>query len=417
LSNRKPAVLLVDPVSVGAGYKQAVRDMDMDVVSLFTNEPTDLRATWPDHAKGDDVSLYATEAAEVLTALTGLDQEIKAVVPGSESGVHLAGVIAHELGLPCNDVELARARHDKALMRDHAASQGLRIPAYRLVRDPSEVREAAESIGYPVIVKQREGAGSIGATLVPDTASAENFEVVDRTNYFGWTVDAWLVEEYIRGREFAVNAFSSDGDHRVIDMWEYRRPDDRDYDFPLWDNVQAVPDDPDWARIEEYVVRVLTAFGVHRGPSHTEVKVNEDGVFLMEVAARLPGGPATDQWSEFTDIRPFHDTLECYLGRRPAVMDKPVNSRAMFGAIAIHNEVGPGTLVAMHGLDEVRNHPGVDKVLVSYQPGDHVPLTRDIMSIPLGAWVSGPDQESVVRVLAEIRAMVDLEITPETSAV
>ncbi|MFH8407556.1 ATP-grasp domain-containing protein [Streptomyces sp. NPDC018019] len=416
MSKRKPAVLLVDPVSVGAGYKQAVRDMQLGIVSLFTNEPADLKVTWPDHARGDDVSLYATEAAVVLASLKDIDYEIKAVVPGSESGVHLAGVIAHELGLPCNDVELARARHDKSLMRDHAAAMGLRIPAYRLVHDPSEVRAAADAIGYPVIVKQCEGAGSIGATLVPDAASAEDFQVVDKTNFFGWTVERWLVEEYIRGREFAVNAFSCDGDHRVIDMWEYRRPDDRDYDFPLWDNVQAVPDDPDWARIEEYVLRVLTAFGVRRGPSHTEVKVNADGVFLMEVAARLPGGPATDQWARFTDIRPFHETVECYLGRRPAVMDKPLNSRAMFGAIAIHNEAGPGTLVAVHGLDAVRDHPGVDKVLVSYQPGDHVPLTRDILSIPVGAWVSGPDQDAVVRVLAEIRSMIDLEITPDRPA-
>ncbi|TGB03070.1 ATP-grasp domain-containing protein [Streptomyces palmae] len=391
--------------------------MGLGIVSLFTGEPGDLGRTWPDHTKGDDASLYATEAGEALAALAGVDHEIRAVVPCSESGVHLASVIAHELGLPGNDVELARARHDKALMRDHAAKSGLRIPAYRLVRDPSEVAAAADAIGYPVIVKQCQGAGSIGATLVPDAASAAAFQVVDERNFFGWTVDAWLVEEYIRGREFAVNAFSSDGDHRVIDMWEYRRPDDRDYDFPLWDNVQAVPEDPDWARIEEYVVQVLTAFGVRRGPSHTEVKVNRDGVFLMEVAARLPGGPATDQWAEFTDIRPFHDTIECYLGRRPAVMDQPVNSRAMFGAIAIHNEAGPGTLVAMHGLEQVRNHPGVDKVLVGYAPGDHVPLTRDIMSIPLGAWVSGPDQESVVRVLAEIRSMVELEITPDQPTV
>ncbi|URM88718.1 ATP-grasp domain-containing protein [Streptomyces sp. MRC013] len=413
MSNRRPAVLLVDPLWAGTGCKKAVRDMGMDIVSLFTLEPDELRTAWPDHAEDDDVSLYATGAAEALSALAGVDHEIRAVVPASETAGHVAGVVARELGLPHDDVGPARARHDKFLMREHAAAAGLRIPAYRLVRHPSEVRGAADDIGYPAIVKQRVGAGSIGATLLPDAASAADFRVVDRNNIFGRTVDAWLVEEYVRGREFAVNAFSSGGDHRVIDMWEYRRPDDRDYDFPLWDNVQATPEDPDWARVEEYVLRVLTAFGVRHGPSHTEVKANADGVHLMEVAARLPGGPATDQWEKFTDFRPFHDTVRAYLGQRPDVMDRPVGGRAVFGAVALHNETGPGTLVAVHGLDELRNHPGVDKVLVSYRPGDHVPSTRDVRSIPVGAWISGPDQEAVVRVIKEVRAMVRLEIRPD----
>ncbi|MEV6211211.1 ATP-grasp domain-containing protein [Kitasatospora sp. NPDC051914] len=413
MNDRKPAVLLIDPVNIGVGYKQAARDMGLAVVSLYTNEPGELNTTWPNHSAGDDVSLFNLEAPELLAALAGLDFEIRAVVPAMESAVHLTDVVAHELGLPGNDLALAWARRNKVAMREHAAAAGIRIPAFRLVKDPSEVLEAAESIGYPVIVKQTMGAGSLGTTLVNDSEAARNYRAVETVDMWGWPVEEWLVEEYVRGREFAVNAFSSDGEHRVLDMWEYRQPDDRDYDFPLWDNVQAVREDRDWARVEAYVEDVLTAFGVHRGPSHTEVKVNADGVYLMETAARLPGGPATDQWSNFTDIRPFHDALECYLGKRPPVMDRPINSRAVFGASAVRNDDAPGTLVAVHGLEQIRNHPGVDKVLVSYQPGDHVPLTTDTKTIPFGAWVSGPDQDAVVRVLAEIRDIVRLEIVPD----
>ncbi|WP_058043206.1 ATP-grasp domain-containing protein [Streptomyces roseifaciens] len=408
----KPAVLLVDPLKSGEGYKKAAADMGLAVVALYTLGVRELNARWPDHTDGDDVSLYASDASEALAALGGLDHEIRAVVPAFESAVHIADVVADALGLPGNDVSLAVARRNKAAMRAHAAEAGVRIPAFRLVRELSEVPAAAAAIGYPVIVKPTMDAGANGVTLVRDAQAAENLRIEDENGLFSWP-DEWLVEEYIRGREFAVNCYSSDGDHRVVDMWEYRQPDSRDYDFPLWDNVQAVPEDPDWDRVAEHVTHLLTAFGVHRGPSHTEVKVNSRGVHLIELGARLPGGPATDQWAQYTDIRPFHDALECYLGCRPEIMDKPLNSRALFGAIAVRNDDAPGTLVAVHGLEQVRSHPCVDKVLVSYEPGDHVPVTHEVKTIPVGAWVSGPDQQTVERVLAEIRATVRLEITPD----
>jgi biotin carboxylase len=411
LSSRKPAVLLIDPVKTGEGYKKAARDFGLHVVSLYTVEPTELHARWPDHSRDDDASLYACEVPDVLAALADTDFEVKAVVPAWESATYLTDVLAHELGLAGNDAELAWARRNKAAMRAHAAQSGVRIPAFRLVRDLAEMPAAAEEIGFPVIVKPTMGAGSQNVTLVRTLEEAKDLRITEENDLFGRPVKDWLVEQYIRGREFAVNCFSSDGEHRVMDMWEYRQPDSRDYDFPLWNNVQATRDDPDWARVEAYVNQVLTAFGVHRGPSHTEVKCGPDGVYLMEIGARLPGGPATDQWADHTAIRPFHDALTCYLGQRPAIMDQDLGVRAMFGAIAIRNDAAPGTLVAVHGLAELESHPSVDKVLVSYQPGDHVPLTRDTMTIPVGAWVSGPDQDAVVRALAEIRALVSLEIS------
>lgn len=415
MSAAPPAVLLVDPLKTGLPYKKAARDLGLAVVSLYTVEPRELHSRFPDHCDGDDRSLHFTEPAEAVKALAGTGYDVVAVVPAWESAVHTADLIAHALALPGNDVRLARARRDKTAMRARAAEADLRIPAFRVVHSAAEVPAAAAAVGYPAIVKPATSSGAHGVTLIPGAEAAAGFAIAETTDLFGWPITDWLVEQYVRGRELAVNSFSSDGEHRVIDMWEYRQPDGRDYDFPLYDNVEALPDDPDWERVRQYVTRVLNAYGMRRGPSHTEVKVNAEGVFLMEIGGRLPGGPATDQWTAYTDIRPYHDAIECYLGRRPAIMDKPINRRAVFGAIAIRNDDAPGTLVAVHGLEAMRAHPGVDKVLVSYRPGDHVPITCDDKTIPLGAWVSAPDQSGVERVLAELRELVRLEIRTEAT--
>ncbi|MFE9957070.1 ATP-grasp domain-containing protein [Micromonospora sp. NPDC005299] len=410
MSDHAQAVLLLDPVKTGEGYKQAARDLGLRVVSLYTVEQGELNGRWPTHADGDDISLYASTPADIVSAVAEAGLQVVAVVPAMEAGVQLADVLADMSGLPGNDVSLALARRNKAAMRARAAEVGLAIPSFQRVEDLTEVPRVAAAIGYPVILKPTTGAGSHGVTLLSTAADAANLRPTDATDLFGWPVREWLVEQYVRGRELAVNCLSSDGDHQIIDMWEYRQPDGRDYDFPLWNTVQLTPDDPDWSRVEAFVAQVLRAYGVSRGPSHTEVKCNADGVFLIEIGARLAGGPATDLWSAHTSFRPYHDSLECYLGRRPTIMDGVVETYAAYGAIAIRNDVGPGTLTDIHGLAELEAHPNVAKVLVGYAPGDRIPLTQDSKTIPVGAWVSAPDQDALLRVMGELRRMVSLEI-------
>jgi biotin carboxylase len=289
----------------------------------------------------------------------------------------------------------------------------VRIPEFRLVHTVEEITEAARELGFPAIVKPTMGACSQGVTVLSDADALSGLDGLVTHDVFHEPITEWLVERYIRGREIAVNFFSADGDHRVVDMWEYGQPDSGDYDFPLWDILQIDETHPDWERVEEYVREALDAFGIQRGPSHTEVKCNADGVHLMETGARLSGGPAVELWAKYSDIRPFHDAIDSYLGRRPAIMDKPLGFQAVFGSVVIRNDDAPGTLVAVHGLEKLDGLPGVEEVAVGYRPGDRVPLTRDSVSIPFSASVSGPDKDAVLNTLHTIRSLVTLEIKPD----
>ncbi|KMS71381.1 phosphoribosylglycinamide synthetase [Streptomyces viridochromogenes] len=411
------AVLLLDPVKTGANYKPAVRDRGLAIVSVYTVEPTELRERWPSHADGDDATVYASEAADVLARLAEQPYRIRGVVPAMESAVHLAEQVAEQLGLPGNGTRLARARRNKAEMRRVTQAAGVRVPEFHLVHSLDEVPAAAEKTGFPAILKPTTGAGSHGVTLLPDAEAARHLEDQERRDLFGWEVTEWLVERYVRGREIAVNCFSFGGQHRVVDMWEYRRPDDADYDLPYWGSVQLDPDDADWQPVAEFVATVLDSLDIRSGPSHTEVKCAADGIYLIETGARLPGGPITDQWTQNSDIRPFHDALDFYLddGSEPRLLKDAPTFHAVCGASAICNEERPGTLVAIHGLDVIEALPGVDKLLVTYQPGDQVPVTRNTKTIPLGVWVSGATRNDVIRTLDEIRDIAVIELAGQES--
>ncbi|WP_052488657.1 ATP-grasp domain-containing protein [Streptomyces sp. 150FB] len=407
----KPAVLLVDPVRYGEGYKAAVRDLGFTVASLYTSPYSSDRVG---HEKGDDLSLYAgdVDSAAREIALAGLD--VHAVVPTIEAAVYLGDMLAERLNVPGNDHSLAWARRNKAAMRERAVETGVAVPDFRLVGTVAEIADAAQEIGFPAIAKPTMGSCSQGITVLPDAEAVRDLSGMVTHDLFGQPVEQWLVEQYVRGAEFAVNCYTAEGEHRVVDIWQYRQPDDRDYDFPVWETLQLDESHPDHERVSRYVKKVLDAYGIQRGPSHTEVKCNDSGVYLMEIGARQPGGPAVEMWARHSSvIRPYHDSIECYLGRRPAMMDKALEFQAVFGSMVLRNDGPPGTLVAIHGLDGLEGLPGIDKIMVEAAPGDHLDTTRDSTALPFSAFVTGPDAATVLATLATIRSTVSLEIRPD----
>ncbi|MEU6347351.1 ATP-grasp domain-containing protein [Streptomyces sp. NPDC046977] len=410
---RDPVILLVDPANSmnGHHYRTAVRDLGFQALAVSTGLTT--AADQPAGVDGG-MSVQACDVDDAVRQVRASGFDVRAVVPAHGATLHVADEIAARLGLPGNDPALGWARRNKSAMRTRAAQTGVRVPEFRLVHSLDGVAKAAHDIGFPVIVKQTMGTGSHGVSVITDAAALDEADRVPTVDLHGRPLTEWLVERYVRGREYAVNFCSADGDHRLIDMWEYRRPDDRDYDFPLWDIVQIGDDHPDYVRVERFVKRVLDEFGIRLGPSHIEVKCSRDGdeVYLIELAARFSGGPAVPMWTRHSDLRPFHDAVECYLGRRPDAIDGDHGFRAVLGSVVIRNDDAPGALVAVHGLGELSALPGVGDVLVEFGPGDHVPITNHNMCIPVSASVHGPDRASVLRTMAIARQAVRLEIAP-----
>lgn len=407
-----PAVVLMDPVGPSMRFKPQVAERGLGVISVYTMPREHLHTRHADYAVGDTVSLHAAELGEIRAQLAALGADICAVVPASDVSVDNADTLAEELGLPGNGARLAAARRDKFVMRETAGRARVRIPRYMVAEDVSDIAAAARAVGFPAFVKHTTGGSSHGTRLLSRPQDAEDLSTLDRTDHFGRPVQAWLVEQYVRGRELGVNFFSHDGSHHVVDIWEYRQPDDRDYSFPYWEWAQISQDDPDWQAAVDYVRQVLDTFGVRLGPSHTEIKISAGDAYLIELGARLPAYPMVDAWIARSDFDPHHQTLACRLGEVPRIATEPVRFDGFCGASAIRNDGPAGRLTEIRGLDKVERLPGVDKLVVSYQAGDRVPTTCTLRTIPVKVSVSAPDRPELLRRMAAVREAVDLVIEP-----
>ncbi|CAM5719055.1 hypothetical protein SBADM41S_03700 [Streptomyces badius] len=163
-ANESPAVLLLDPVRTGAHYKTEARRRGFSTISVYTVAQEVIAENWPDHADGDDVSVYSADADEILTRIDSLGVQLIGVVPAMDSAVHLADTLAERLSLPGNGLAKAAARRNKADMRRVAAEAGLRIPRFVLVDSTAKIAAAASEIGFPAIAKHTTGPARTART-------------------------------------------------------------------------------------------------------------------------------------------------------------------------------------------------------------------------------------------------------------
>jgi biotin carboxylase len=394
----RDSVVLVDPVLNGAPFKAACADRGLDVVGVYTIDRAVVTAMDPAHAAGDARSVYGRDPA--------LGGRPAAVVPATEPGVLTAARLAGRLGLPGQPPAVAPALRDKRLMRRHARRRGVRVPRFTTATDG--LVEALRHTGLPAIVKPTGGAGSHNVFLVREPADLERVARAERRDLFGGSIDEWLVEEYVRGREFAVNTFTVEGGHTVLDVWEYRQPGTADYDNPYWDFVQIGPDVPGHATVARFARRVLDAFEVALGPAHVEIKLPADGdPVLIELGARLPGAGIPSQWERHSRLRPYADTLAVHLGERPTTRRPSFDAR--LGMCFIRHDGAPGLLRAVHGLDTVRAWTGVEDV-VAASPGDPVGATTALGTEIAKVRLAAPDDGALASLISRVRAELRVEV-------
>ncbi|MEQ0564249.1 ATP-grasp domain-containing protein [Amycolatopsis sp. NEAU-NG30] len=247
--------------------------------------------TWQT-AHVDGVTVVDTRSPDALTsAVRELEFRPDGVLTYDESLVTAVAAFAQETGLPGSPPEAVQACRDKAATRAALTEAGVPQPASRPVASAEEAVAAAGDIGFPVVVKARGLAGSLGV-LRADTAEqvAEAFTAAAGASWPGvprYEADV-LVEELLTGPEISVDAVV---DHGVCHPLVIAR---KQTGFePFFEETGHVvdADDPlfDDAALFDQLDQVHKGIGFTHGATHTEFKLTPRGPRLVEINARLGG--------------------------------------------------------------------------------------------------------------------------------
>ena len=100
-------------------------------------------------------------------------------------------------------------------------------------------------------------------------------------------MNSLLIQEYVEGTEFVVNAVSRDGEHKITDMWISEK---KQQPGMAYVRQRLVNSSADYTTVADFACAALDALGLENGPSHSEVIQEVDGsVALIELNARLHG--------------------------------------------------------------------------------------------------------------------------------
>jgi biotin carboxylase len=205
----------------------------------------------------------------------------------------------HEVfGLRGNPTAAALASRNKLQSRRMLEAAGLLVPAFRPVSINEDPREIALSLRYPVVLKPQAMSGSRGVIRADNACEFESafnrlralLEQPDVRAEREKAHETLLVESFIPGREYALEGVLTEERLQVFAIFD--KPDPLDGPF-FEETVYVAPSrEPEHlqSRIVSTVAAGASAIGLRHGPIHAECRVNERGVYVLEIAARPIGG-------------------------------------------------------------------------------------------------------------------------------
>lgn len=189
--------------------------------------------------------------------------------------------IAKKYGFPFYSVETAQWSTDKFQMKKRFELGGVPHAQGRLI---SKVEEA-EGLIFPVIVKPRDNSGSRGVKLCRDK---NELQISINEALENSKLDTVLVEEFIEGPEYSIESLHHDGKSEVIQFTE-KKTTEFPYNVELGHIQPASISDENKQKIREIIAKIGKALNFENCPSHTELKINERGIFVIETSPRLGG--------------------------------------------------------------------------------------------------------------------------------
>jgi biotin carboxylase len=182
-----------------------------------------------------------------------------------------------------------------------------------------------------------------------------------------------LVEEFIPGREVALEGLLIDGALTTLALFDKPDPLDGPYfEETIYVTPSRLPAAAQ-ALISEAAQRAAAALGLRTGPVHAELRLNERGAWIVEVAARSIGGlcSSTLRFGDGT-------SLEEIILRQAAQLDLTSLEREQRPAGTMMIPIpAAGRLQEVRGLAEAQAVAGIDEITISIPCGEQVvPLPR-----------------------------------------
>lgn len=213
------------------------------------------------------------------------DNNIGGVVPTTELTIAVCSYVAEKLGCPVNvNYENAVNITNKGWVRDKNKDNKLLLnPAYLKTHTYDNIKWDI----FPAIVKPSSEGAKRGVIVARNSEEMNN--AFEYAKSFDKRDNGVMIEQYLEGgKELSVECLSYCGKHQVIQITE-KITSGPPHCVELGHHQPADIPDNIVSRIKSAMSVLLDSVSFKNGITHTEIKVIEDEVYLIELNSR-PGG-------------------------------------------------------------------------------------------------------------------------------
>lgn len=362
------------------------------------------------------LDFQAPEKATGIIVEFAKQYPIRAVVAADDDGVILAAMASAALELPHNSVDAVASARNKHRMREILAAAGVPSPRSETVSIDDDPHDVARRVIYPCVVKPLFLSASRGVIRADDPAQfvaafGRLVAILRRPEVAaqgGALAQQMLVETFIPGLEVALEGLLSEGKLRVLALFD--KPDPLEGPF-FEETIYVTP-----SRLSASLQQATTvctedavkALGLQRGPVHAELRLNDQGPWILEIAPRSIGGLCS-RALRFGEGRSLEEViLRDAMGVEVASLEREEQASGVM-MIPIPQA---GVLREVQGQDEARRVPGIEEIRIT------IPVGHEVVPLPEGTrylgFIFARDEtpERVEAALREAHRHLTFHITP-----
>ena len=375
----------------------------------------------PWHDRAVPVRFEAPEEAAIAVMQEQSGQHVDGVLALGDRPTLAAAYVARGLGVPHNHPASVEACRSKLRLREVFRDAGLPTPWFRTVPLQAIPEPALMGVTYPCVLKPISLSASQGVVRVNNReeflAGARRLKRLLESAEIQATrepnLDRMLVEEYLPGREVAVEGLLKDGELRVLAIFDKPDPLEGPYfEETIYVTPSRLPA-AEQKSIEKSFAEATRALGLAHGPVHGEFRLNERGVWPIEVAARPIGGLCARalrfQLEKETEPIGLEELLLRHALDLPG-WDAPRETRA--SGVLMIPVPNSGILEKVDGAEDARQVAGVTELEITARWHDYIAAWPEGSSYLGFLFARGESPQIVESALREGHAKLNFKFTP-----
>lgn len=302
------------------------------------------------------------------TRAVAVRHKVSGIVTGQmEKPLRMMARLADELGFIFNSPEVTERSTDKWLMKQAFKAAGVPCAEGILISSEEDLtlRLTATPV-FPVIIKPRDAYSSRGVFKCDSVEEVISRAELSRS--FSTNRDI-LVEEFIEGSEYSVEAITFRGETTIIQFTEkFLTPYPRTVETGHLQPADLTDEERDC--LTRTVISSLKALGIENSASHTEVMLTGNGPVVIETGARLGGDFIASYLTKAsTGVSMDRAAIQTALGVMPDVQ----HTRQDFSMISFPELPEGKRVVRVENTDDIEAMPGVVLARLFVKPGDMLP--------------------------------------------